>query len=65
MLHTTTEKMSDDNTSTALMQLEAALRANGIQVHEGALQLLLDQREWIYCSKRVQDLLKKLSKEQL
>jgi hypothetical protein len=30
MLQTTTEKMSDDNTSTTPMQLEGALRANGI-----------------------------------
>ena len=57
--------MSDDNTSTALMQLEAALRANGIQVPEGAVQLLLDQREWIYRSSRVDEMLEKLSKEQL
>jgi hypothetical protein len=47
------------------MQLEAALRANGIQVPEGAVQLLLDQREWIYRSSRVKEMLEKLSKEQL
>ena len=58
--------MSDNNsTSTALMQLEAALRANSIQSPEGAVQLLLDQREWIYRSSRVDEMLEKLSKEQL
>ena len=66
MLQTTPEKMSDNNnTSTALMQLEAALRANSIQAPEGAVQLLLDQREWIYRSSRVDEMLEKLSKEQL
>ncbi len=51
--------------STALSELEAALRANSIQVPDKAVQQLLEQREWIYRSKRVEDLLKKLSKEQL
>ena len=55
-------KMDD---STALSQLEAAMRANGIQVVQGAVQGLLDQTQWIYRSKRVDDLLKKLNEQQL
>ena len=48
-----------------MSQLEAALRANAIQVPDGAVQLLLDQKEWIYRSERVEELLKKLNQEQL
>ena len=45
--------MTDLAASTAMSQLEAALSANAIQVPDGALQLLLDQKEWIYRSQRV------------
>jgi hypothetical protein len=56
----------DDGKTTELTdQLEAALAANDIQVPDGAIQQLLDEKEWIYPSKCVQDLLKKLSNEQL
>jgi len=51
--------------STAMTQLETALTANAIQVPDGALQLLLDQKEWIYRSQRVEKLLKILNQEQL
>ena len=51
--------------STAMTQLETALTANAIQVPDGAVQLLLDQKEWIYRSERVEALLKKLNQEQL
>jgi hypothetical protein len=34
--------MSDDETSSALSQLEAALISNGIHVSNGAMQRLLD-----------------------
>jgi len=48
--------------SAAMSQLEAALIAKGIQVPKGALQQLLDQKNWMYRSKRVEDLLDKLKK---
>jgi len=51
--------------STAMTQLETALTANAIQVPDGSVQLLLDQKEWIYRSERVEELLKKLNQEQL
>jgi len=57
--------MTDLAASTAMSQLEAALSANAIQVPDGALQLLLDQKEWIYRSQRVENLLKILNQEQL
>jgi hypothetical protein len=57
--------VSDDAASTALSQLEAALTANGIQVPDGAVHQLLEQKEWIYPSSWVDDLLEKLNNEQL
>ena len=51
--------------STALTQLETALSANGIEVPDGALQQLLDQRRWIYPSERVEKMLEKLDEGQL
>jgi len=57
--------MSNNETSAAMSQLEAALIAKGIQVPKGAVQQLLDQKDWIYRSKRVEDLLEKLKKEEL
>jgi len=57
--------MSNNETSVAMSQLEAALIANGIQVPKGAVQQLLDNKDWIYRSKRVEDLLEKLKKEEL
>jgi hypothetical protein len=50
-------KMSDDAAVPALRQLEAAFTANGIQVRYGAVNQLLDQKEWIYPSSRVEDCL--------
>lgn len=50
---------------TELSELEAALRANGVQVSDGAVQRLLDRRKWIYHSERVDDLLQRLDQEQL
>ena len=57
--------MADHAASTSMAQLEAALVENGIEVPDGAVQRLLDERRWIYRSKRVKDLLKKLTEEQL
>ena len=57
--------MSDDAAAPALSQLEAALTANGILVPDGAVNQLLNQKEWIYPSSRVEDLLAKLNNEQL
>jgi hypothetical protein len=56
--------MSNNETSAAMSQLEAALIAKGIQVPKGAVQQLLDQKNWMYRSKRVEDLLDKLKKEE-
>jgi hypothetical protein len=56
--------MSNNETSAAMSQLEAALIAKGIQVPKGAVQQLLDQKNWIYRSKCVEDLLDKLKKEE-
>ena len=59
-------KMTELTASTSMTtQLEAALTSNGIVVPEGAIQRLLDQRQWIYHSTRVEDLLKKLTEDQL
>jgi hypothetical protein len=53
-------------TSTAMSQLQSALKANAIQVpDDGAVQRLLDQQEWIYHIVRVQNMLKKINKDQL
>jgi hypothetical protein len=53
-------------TSTAMSQLQAALKANAIEVpDDGAVQRLLDQREWIYNSVRVEDMLYRINKDQL
>ena len=51
--------------STPLTQLEAALRDNGIQVSDGAVKQLLDQRQWIYPSERVEEMMEKLDDGQL
>ena len=63
--------MNDDGESESTLpsvpvmnQLESALKAYGIDVVQGSVQLLLDQRQWIYPSIRVKDLLKKLKGEE-
>ena len=58
-------KMIDPATSTSITQLEAALVKNGINVPEGAVQRLLDGRQWIYRSERVKDLLTRITEDQL
>ena len=57
--------MTELEASTSMSQLEAALRKNDINVPEGAVKRLLDERQWIYRSTRVDDLLSKLTEEQL
>jgi len=57
--------MTELAASSAISQLEAALSANGIQAPEGSVQQLLDQRKWIYPSKRVEKMLEKLNEGQL
>lgn len=57
--------MTEPTASTSLSQLEAALRANGIQVTDGAVQDLLDQRQWIYPSERVEHMMEKLNEEEI
>jgi hypothetical protein len=60
------ELVAASTTDDSLIRsLETSLQANGIQVRDGAVQNLLDQREWIYPSKRIEDLRKKLNQEQL
>ena len=50
----------------AVTQLEKALQANDIDVPQGAVQCLLDQRDWIYkTTERIETLLEELSEEQL
>jgi hypothetical protein len=63
----TSQLVAASTTDDSLIRsLEASLQANGIQVpDEKTVQNLLDQRDWIYPSKRVEDLLKKLNQEQL
>jgi len=56
---------STKNETSIIHSLEKALIANGIQVTDGAVQALLDKREWIYPSQRVKDLKKKMSEDQL
>eukprot|EP00475_Leptophrys_vorax_P016989 TRINITY_DN2349_c0_g1_i4.p1 TRINITY_DN2349_c0_g1~~TRINITY_DN2349_c0_g1_i4.p1 ORF type:complete len:645 (+),score=153.34 TRINITY_DN2349_c0_g1_i4:80-2014(+) len=58
-------KITEPAASTAVSQLEAALRTNGIQVHDGVVQGLLDQRQWIYPSERVEKMMEKLNEAQL
>ena len=58
-------KMADHAASSPMAQLEAALVKNGINVPEGAIQQLLDERRWIYRSERVAKLQEKLSEDQL
>ena len=58
-------KMTGRAASTPINRLEAALAKNEIVVTEGAVQRLLDQKQWIYRSERVKDLLKRLTEDQL
>ena len=58
-------RMAEHAASASMAQLEAALVKNGIEVPEGAVQRLLDERRWIYRSKSVSNLRKKLTEEQL
>jgi hypothetical protein len=46
-------------------ELEDSLGANGIHVPHGAIQQMLDQKEWIYPSERVGAILEKLDRDQL
>ena len=57
--------MAELAASTALSELETALSANGIQVPDGAIQQLLDQRIWIYPSERVEKMTEKVNDGQL
>jgi hypothetical protein len=50
---------------TTQSELEAALLANGIPVSESVIHQLLEQKEWIYQTERVEDLMVMLNKEQL
>jgi hypothetical protein len=51
--------------STIIRSLETALGSFGINVPNGSIQQLLDKQEWIYPSKRVEDLREVLSNQQL
>ena len=65
-LHTTRViKMTDLAASTSMAQLEAALLTNGVEVPDGAVQRLLDQKQWIYRSLRVENLRRRLTEDQL
>ena len=55
----------EGDTVSPMTQLETAMRDNSIPVSAGAVQQLLDQREWIYHSDLVKELLERLAKEQL
>ena len=57
------ENISPEN--PLLRILEAALTSNDIQVPEGSVERLLNRREWIYPTQRVDALLKKLTELQL
>jgi hypothetical protein len=46
-------------------ELEAALIANGILVPGNAIMQLLEQRQWIYPSERVEEMLEEIGEEQL
>ena len=37
-----------------MTSLESALTSNGVQVPQGAIQQMLDQKQWIYSSERVE-----------
>ena len=58
-------KMTNLAAPASMTQLEAALASNGIKVPEGAVQRLLEQRQWIYRTQRVENLLNKLTEDQL
>ena len=57
------ENISPEN--PLLRILEATLTSNDIQVPEGSVERLLNRREWIYPTQRVDALLKKLTELQL
>ena len=48
-----------------IRSLETSLGKNNIPVPEGAIQQMIDRREWIYLSETVENLLEMLNKEQL
>ena len=57
--------MTELAASTSTSQLEAALGKNGIKAPEGAVERLLGERQWIYRTQRVENLLNKLTEDQL
>jgi hypothetical protein len=57
------EATNDD--STIIRSLEDTLKSIGIQVADGSVQQLIDQRDWIYSSERIETMLEVLNQDQL
>jgi hypothetical protein len=54
-----------NNNSIIIRSLEDTLRSNGIQVVDGSVQQLIDKRDWIYPTERIETMLEVLNQDRL